>query len=164
MAFVSAVSRPVSLRASVRPSAARSSTHVIAAADLNRPELKRPELRKPEPPKKLFDESAEPSSSPSAATTPAPAPVAPTGTTDAVTVQYQRARAKEMRDYFVQQQLSKTVEKAQVFGWTKKNEISNGRWVMFGLLVGMLTEYATAVDFPDQLKLMASYLGLVDLE
>lgn len=32
------------------------------------------------------------------------------------------------------------------------NEILNGRWVMFGLLVGMLTEYATGVDFIDQLK------------
>lgn len=29
------------------------------------------------------------------------------------------------------------------FGWTLKNEIGNGRWVMFGLLVGMMTEYAT---------------------
>lgn len=28
-------------------------------------------------------------------------------------------------------------------GWTRKNEITNGRWVMFGILVGMLTEYAT---------------------
>lgn len=35
---------------------------------------------------------------------------------------------------------------------------------MFGLLVGMLTEYATGVDFPDQIKLMLSYLGIVDVE
>jgi hypothetical protein len=39
-----------------------------------------------------------------------------------------------------------------VFGWTQKNEIGNGRWTMFGLLVGMLTEYATGVDFPDQVS------------
>lgn len=31
----------------------------------------------------------------------------------------------------------------RVFGWTRKNEINNGRWVMFGLLVGMMTEYST---------------------
>ncbi len=47
-----------------------------------------------------------------------------------------------------------------VFGWTKSNEISNGRWVMFGLFVGMVTEYATGVDFPNQLKLTVSVLGI----
>ena len=51
-----------------------------------------------------------------------------------------------------------------MFGWTKKNEISNGRWVMFGFLVGMLTEYATGVDFPSQILQTISYLGIVDLE
>lgn len=52
----------------------------------------------------------------------------------------------------------------RVFGWTSKNEINNGRWVMFGLMVGMLTEYATGVDFPHQLALMGSYLGIVDMD
>ena len=51
----------------------------------------------------------------------------------------------------------------RVFGWTKKNEIGNGRWVMMGLAIGLLTEYATAVDFVDQIKLMVSYLGIADL-
>ncbi len=35
---------------------------------------------------------------------------------------------------------------------------------MFGFGVGMLTEYATGVDFINQLKLMASYLGIADIE
>jgi hypothetical protein len=51
----------------------------------------------------------------------------------------------------------------RVFGWTLKNEINNGRWVMMGLAIGMLTEYATGVDFINQLKLMVSYLGIADL-
>lgn len=51
----------------------------------------------------------------------------------------------------------------RVFGWTKANEITNGRWVMFGVFVGLLTEYATGVDFIDQLKLMVSYLGIADI-
>jgi hypothetical protein len=50
------------------------------------------------------------------------------------------------------------------FGWKPQNEISNGRWVMFGFAVGMLTEYATGVDFVNQIKLMVSYLGIADLE
>ncbi len=57
-----------------------------------------------------------------------------------------------------------TTPLGRVLGWTPKNEINNGRWVMFGLLVGMLTEYATGVDFIDQLKLMVTYLGIVDLD
>ena len=36
--------------------------------------------------------------------------------------------------------------------------------VMFGLAVGMMTEYATGVDFPNQLRLLCSYLGVLDLE
>lgn len=52
----------------------------------------------------------------------------------------------------------------RVFGWTPANEINNGRWVMMGFAIGLLTEYATGVDFPDQLALMCSYLGIVDLD
>jgi len=34
---------------------------------------------------------------------------------------------------------------------------------MMGLAIGMLTEYATGVDFINQLKLMVSYLGIADM-
>ncbi len=51
----------------------------------------------------------------------------------------------------------------RVFGWTRKNEITNGRWVMMGIGIGLLTEYATGVDFPNQFKLMLSYLGIADI-
>ncbi len=49
-------------------------------------------------------------------------------------------------------------------GWTLPNEINNGRWVMFGFAVGLLTEYATGVDFPHQLELIVSYLGIADFD
>jgi hypothetical protein len=52
----------------------------------------------------------------------------------------------------------------RVFGFTKANEINNGRWVMFALLVGAMTEYATGVNFPDQLKLMGALFGIVDTD
>jgi len=51
----------------------------------------------------------------------------------------------------------------QVFGWTRKNEIGNGRWVMMGIAIGLLTELATGVSFPQQLALMVSYLGIADI-
>jgi hypothetical protein len=51
-----------------------------------------------------------------------------------------------------------------LFGWTPSNEIFNGRWVMFGVFVGLLTEYATGVSFPNQIGLLLTYLGIVDTE
>ncbi len=36
-----------------------------------------------------------------------------------------------------------TLRCCRFFGWTKANEINNGRWVMFGFAVGLLTEFAT---------------------
>lgn len=80
-----------------------------------------------------------------------------------VTVEYQRRKAKDMVKFFKQQAYDQAVEDSQVFGWTPKNEINNGRWTMFGLLVGMMTEYATGVDFIDQVKLTVSVLGIADI-
>lgn len=34
---------------------------------------------------------------------------------------------------------------------------------MFGLMVGMLTEFATGVSFIDQLKMIVSFLGIADI-
>ena len=61
---------------------------------------------------------------------------------EGVTVEYQRRKAKEMVKFFKQQACDQAVEDSQVFGWTPKSEINNGRWTMFDL-VGMMTEYAT---------------------
>lgn len=69
-------------------------------------------------------------------------------------------RCRYLRD----QSLEQEIADAQVFGWTRKNELGNGRWVMMGLAIGLLTEYATGVSFIDQLKLMVSYLGVIDLD
>jgi len=130
----------------------------VRSADLKRPELKRPE--------------APPTPAPSAqAPTEAPqkpmeiVPQAATGPNKAgVTVEYQREQAKRMNKYFQGTILQRQIKDTTVFGWTPKNEINNGRWVMFGWMVGLLTEYATGVDFPHQLALMASYLGIADFD
>lgn len=120
------------------------------------PVLKRPERPEAEAPaaRKLFNEEAA---------TPA-APVPTPSTSGGMTIEYQRQRAKELTKYFRDMKMNETVQEATTFGWTLNNEIGNGRWVMFGLLVGMLTESATGVDFVDQLKLMVTYMGIADLE
>jgi hypothetical protein len=127
--------------------------------------LKRPEVRpqqlqqKPDLPS--APQQAEQAGAPAAA---APAPAAVASSSDGVTIEWQRQRAKEIRKYFQDKQQEVQVKKSQVFGWTEANEIGNGRWVMFGVFVGLLTEYATGVDFPNQLRLMLSYLGIVDMD
>lgn len=93
-----------------------------------------------------------------------PAAAAATPSESGVTVEYQRQQAKAMQAYLRNKTLQQEIVDAQVFGWTRKNEISNGRWVMMGLAIGMLTEYATGVSFIDQIRLMVSYLGIVDIE
>ncbi|KAL2652272.1 hypothetical protein R1flu_020400 [Riccia fluitans] len=81
-----------------------------------------------------------------------------------VTIEYQRQRAKELQDYFAAKKYEEETIKGRTFGWTRKNEITNGRWTMFGIAVGLLTEFATGADFVEQLKIIVSNLGIVDLD
>ncbi|KAF5942552.1 hypothetical protein HYC85_020194 [Camellia sinensis] len=80
-----------------------------------------------------------------------------------ITLEFQRQKAKELQDYFKQKKLEEA-DQGPFFGFIAKNEISNGRWAMFGFAVGMLTEYATGSDFVDQVKILLSNFGIVDLE
>ncbi|KAF8025017.1 hypothetical protein BT93_F2004 [Corymbia citriodora subsp. variegata] len=111
-----------------------------------------------------------PPSSPSSAVAPPPQqpkpPVsAPAAVEDGsvVTLEFQRQKAKELQEYFKQKKLEKS-NQGPFFGFIGKNEIANGRWAMFGFAVGMLTEYATGSDFVDQVKILLSNFGIVDLE
>eukprot|EP01024_Parvocaulis_polyphysoides_P068562 TRINITY_DN83651_c0_g1_i4.p1 TRINITY_DN83651_c0_g1~~TRINITY_DN83651_c0_g1_i4.p1 ORF type:complete len:168 (-),score=12.88 TRINITY_DN83651_c0_g1_i4:238-741(-) len=119
---------------------------------LQRPTLNRPVI-KPE-----TEEQIESSSE-----TAVPTPPTRTPQKSVVTIEFQRRMAKEMTNYFKSQQEKEVISKSQVFGWTAGNEINNGRWVMMGLAIGLLTEYSTGVNFIDQLKLMISYLGIADI-
>merc|ERR1712060_437816 len=79
-----------------------------------------------------------------------------------ITVEEQREIAKELITTFKEMAETK-VSAEPMLVWTKGNEISNGRWVMFGLLVGLLTEYATGIDFIDQIRILISNLGIADV-
>ncbi|VVB11684.1 unnamed protein product [Arabis nemorensis] len=117
-----------------------------------------PTLREPSPPQKPVPPSS-PSSSPPP---PPPLPVAGDGKS-VITVEFQRQKAKELQDYFKQKKLE-AAGQGPFFGFQPKNEISNGRWAMFGFAVGMLTEYATGSDLVDQVKILLSNFGIIDLE
>ncbi|KAM7279684.1 hypothetical protein ACFE04_006818 [Oxalis oulophora] len=121
--------------------------------------IRRPSPVKPTPPTLSPPPSttAPPSSSP-----PKPAPAA-LGGQSVITLEFQRQKAKELQDYFKQKKLE-AADQGPFFGFLGKNEISNGRWAMFGFAVGMLTEYATGSDFVDQVKILFSNFGILDLE
>merc|ERR1712093_447279 len=68
-----------------------------------------------------------------------------------------------MINYFNGIEQNRKIQDYRIVGWTPKNEITNGRWVMMGLLIGLLTEYSTGVDFVEQLKLTVSYLGIAEI-
>nr|GMD91158.1 light-harvesting complex-like protein OHP2, chloroplastic [Ipomoea batatas] len=104
---------------------------------------------------------------PSASPPPPSAPPKPAAVEDksasAITLEFQRQKAKELQEYFKQKKLD-DANQGPFFGFIGKNEISNGRWAMFGFAVGMLTEYATGSDFVDQVKILLSNFGILDLE
>ncbi|OEL24009.1 hypothetical protein BAE44_0014971 [Dichanthelium oligosanthes] len=93
----------------------------------------------------------------------APAAVLQKPVAGAVTLEYQRKVAKDLQEYFKQKKLEEA-DQGPFFGFLPKNEISNGRWAMFGFAVGMLTEYATGSDFVQQMKILLSNFGIVDLD
>ncbi|KAI0487873.1 hypothetical protein KFK09_027696 [Dendrobium nobile] len=106
--------------------------------------------------------STPPSLSPSPPAKPVAAPSAGE-VKGVVTLEFQRRMAKELQDYFRQKKLEEA-NQGPFFGFLGKNEIANGRWAMFGFAVGLLTEYATGADFVQQLKILLSNFGVVDLD
>lgn len=148
-----------------RFSATKPAIFTIRSSQTEGP-LRRPvaPLREPAPPP-LPPKPVPPSPSPSSASPPPSPPPPPSASVDknVVTLEFQRQVAKELQDYFKQRKLEEA-NQGPFFGFIGKNEISNGRWAMFGFAVGMLTEYATGSDFVDQVKILLSNFGIIDLE
>ncbi|KAJ6681472.1 MYB-LIKE PROTEIN U [Salix koriyanagi] len=125
-----------------------------------------PPLREPSPPASPSPPlKPVPPSSPSSPVAPPPKPAARVALEDknVITLEFQRQKAKELQEYFKKKKLEEA-DQGPFFGFFGKNEIANGRWAMFGFAVGMLTEYATGSDFVDQVKILLSNFGILDLE
>ncbi|KAF5444540.1 hypothetical protein F2P56_033664 [Juglans regia] len=121
-----------------------------------------PSVREPSPPPSPL-KPTPPSPSSTVASPQKPAAVLVGDDRNVITLEFQRQKAKELQDYFKQKKLE-DADQGPFFGFIGKNEIANGRWAMFGFAVGMLTEYATGSDFVDQVKILLSNFGIVDLE
>jgi len=55
-------------------------------------------------------------------------------------------------------------EEKRLLGWSKQAETYNGRFAMFFLVVGLVTEYYTDVSFPGQIEEMLRVGGFIGLE
>ena len=55
-------------------------------------------------------------------------------------------------------------EKARLLGWTEQAETYNGRYAMFFLVVGLLTEYWTGFSMPAQVEEMLRVLGFIGFD
>eukprot|EP00752_Nemacystus_decipiens_P002835 g2642.t1 len=62
------------------------------------------------------------------------------------------------------ERLDKEAEDAITFGFCPRAELWNGRSAMFGITVGMLTEYWTGQSIPQQIETFAQLLGLLPLD
>lgn len=69
--------------------------------------------------------AAEGSQTQTASASPPPAAAAPKK--PGVTVEFQRQKAKELVQYFEEKKVEEQIRKDRIFGWTRKNEIGNGR-------------------------------------
>merc|ERR1712032_280453 len=80
-----------------------------------------------------------------------------------ITVEEQRKVAKQLVKYLDDKNYASKYEKTRAFGWVYEAELANSRWVMFGILVGLMTEFATGVNFPSQVAITITNLGFADL-
>ncbi|CAA0831156.1 one-helix protein 2 [Striga hermonthica] len=144
------------------PSSSSSFKFTIRSSQAEGP-LRRPVA--PAPLKPVLPSPTPPDSPPVASTPPKPPPAAAAAVENksGITLEFQRQKAKELQEYFKKKKVEEA-DQGPFFGFIAKNEISNGRWAMFGFAVGMLTEYATGSDFVDQVKILLSNFGIVDLE
>lgn len=140
--------RPGPPSASVPRRQARVSAVTVASGEPTGPVLRKPEAG---------------GSAPSTSGAPSTSAPSSGGGGGGVTVEFQRSQAKAMQAYFRALKADQVAKDNQRFGWTSKNEILNGRHVMGGIFVGLLTEYSTGVNFIDQLKLTVSLLGIADI-
>ncbi|PON52671.1 Chlorophyll a/b binding protein domain containing protein [Parasponia andersonii] len=128
-----------------------------------------PSIREPSPPSTL--KPTPPSQTPSPSPSPSPLPSSSSAAgaiavedKNVITLEFQRLKAKELQEYFKKKKKLEEANQGPFFGFIGKNEINNGRWAMFGFAVGLLTEYATGSDLVDQVKILLSNFGIVDLE
>ncbi|KAL9191450.1 hypothetical protein ACHAXT_001156 [Thalassiosira profunda] len=67
----------------------------------------------------------------------------------------------KLEDKYRKVRQEKEYEEARIIGWVPQAEMYNGRFAMFFLVVGLLTEYWTGISIPGQIEEMARVGGFI---
>ena len=67
----------------------------------------------------------------------------------------------KLEESYRKERLNEDYDDARIIGWVPMAETYNGRFAMFFLTVGLLTEYWTGIDIPGQIEEMARVGGFI---
>lgn len=70
----------------------------------------------------------------------------------------------KLEEKWKKERIEKEYEDGQILGWSDKAQTMNGRFAMFFLIVGLLTEYWTGVTIPGQIEEMLRVGGVIGFE
>jgi hypothetical protein len=76
----------------------------------------------------------------------------------------QNTALSKIEDKYKKIRLQQEYDDARILGWTGRAETFNGRFAMFFLVVGLLTEYWTDVTIPGQIEEMLRVGGFIGPE
>mmetsp|Transcript_9267 Transcript_9267/g.13771 ORF Transcript_9267/g.13771 Transcript_9267/m.13771 type:complete len:168 (+) Transcript_9267:139-642(+) len=76
----------------------------------------------------------------------------------------QNTALSAMEEKYRKVRLQKEYDDARILGWTGQAETFNGRFAMFFLVVGLLTEYWTGITIPGQIEEMLRVGGFIGPE
>jgi hypothetical protein len=71
---------------------------------------------------------------------------------------------QKLEDKWKNQRLDKEFEVERKLGWTERAEMYNGRFAMFFLVTGLLTELWTGFSLPEQVEEMLRIAGIVGFD
>ena len=96
-------------------------------------------------------------------TDPSSRPSNPLAPLNEIELSAQRTALGSLESAWRMQREREEYEAARLLGWTKQAETYNGRFAMFFLVVGLLTEYWTGVSLPGQIEEMLRVAGVIDM-
>lgn len=67
----------------------------------------------------------------------------------------------KLEEGYRKSRMANDYEAARIIGWVPQAEMYNGRFAMFFLAVGLLTEYWTGISIPGQIEEMARVGGFI---
>jgi len=67
----------------------------------------------------------------------------------------------KLEEKYRKERLGQEYDDARILGWTSQAEMYNGRYAMFFLVVGLLTEYWTGISIPGQIEEMLRVGGFI---